>query len=148
MKSRRQKLSVDSDVEDLIDSEFQAEDSAAIGPKSGRRSNGKLNRKALQLCRQVSDTLNSVLSGESGDDLLQSLYVESVTPAPDATQVLVTVQVTDAELVIPESEILGRLRLASGWLRSEVAAAITRRHTPNLVFQLRLKQARNGLSTD
>ena len=39
------------------------------------------NRKTLQLCSQVADTLNLVLSGECADDVLQSLHVVAVQPA-------------------------------------------------------------------
>ena len=38
------------------------------------------NRKTLQLCSQVADTLNLVLSGECADDVLQSLHVVAVKP--------------------------------------------------------------------
>jgi ribosome-binding factor A len=93
------------------------------------------NRKALQLCRQVADTLNQVLSGECGDESLRNLQVVSVAPAPDASQLLVLVapvlasEAQDAELVRT------CLASASGRLRREVAAAITRRRAPKLLFQ-------------
>lgn len=48
-------------------------------------------RKTLQLCSQVADTLNLVLSGECADECLQCLQVVSVTPAPNAAQLLVVV---------------------------------------------------------
>src|SRR5438132_6221067 len=50
-----------------------------------------VNRKAMQLCKQVAQTLGSVLSGECGDDRLRDLLVDSVLPAPDSTRLLVTV---------------------------------------------------------
>ncbi len=43
----------------------------------------------MQLCRQVAVTLDMVLSGECRDELLQSLRVESVQPAPNASRMLV-----------------------------------------------------------
>ena len=54
------------------------------------------NRKTLQLCSQVADTLNLVLSGECADDVLQSLHVVAVKPAPNASQLLVVVSPSSA----------------------------------------------------
>src|ERR1700722_6396857 len=50
-----------------------------------------VHRKTLQLCSQVADTLNLVLSGECSDEFLQSLQVVAVRPAPNAAQLLVLV---------------------------------------------------------
>ena len=61
--------------------------------KSGRKAT---NRKALQMCGEIAQTLNWVLAWESGDELLQTLTVESVEPAPDSTRVLVTVAVASS----------------------------------------------------
>ena len=47
-----------------------------------------VNRKALQLCRQVARTLTGVLAGECGDERLRDLLVESVQAAPDSTLAL------------------------------------------------------------
>ena len=49
------------------------------------------NRKALQLCGEVGRTLSQVLAWESGDDLLRDVVVDSVTPAPDSSRLLVIV---------------------------------------------------------
>lgn len=133
---RRQRKSVDSRARRQSD-DVQAEDAAAISKYFQRRSTGKPPaRKAFQLCRQVAETLNALLSGESRDEILQTLYVESVAPAPDATQLLVTVQILDPQNTASPAEIVARLRNASGWFRTEVAAAITRRKAPQLVFQV------------
>src|SRR4051812_4307536 len=58
------------------------------GSTSGPKGPG---RKAWQLGRQVAETLDAVLAGESRDELLRGLRVVSVTPAPDASRLLVTV---------------------------------------------------------
>lgn len=96
-----------------------------------------LDRKALQLCHQVAETLEAVLA-ECGDSLLQGLRVLDVEPAPDATRLLVTVAVEegppDAKLDI--NRVHEHLTRASGHLRSEVATAITRKRTPMLVYRL------------
>ena len=105
--------------------------------KSGARSLGKRDRKAQQLCRQVQQTLSLVLSGEFTDEILQSLFVESIVPAPNASQLLVTVSADDgSEYSVESGLILQKLEHVAGQLRSEVAAAITRRKTPRLMFQV------------
>ncbi len=136
MKPSRQRKSVDSPIDSRED-DYQAEDAAAIS-KFFRRGSSQLipARKAFQLCRQVAETLNALLSGECRDEILQTLYVESVTPAPDATQLLVTVQLLDSQTTASSQEILAHLHNASSWFRAEVAATITRRKAPHLVFQI------------
>jgi ribosome-binding factor A len=93
------------------------------------------DRKALQLCRQVADTLGQVLSGECDDDLLRSLQVVTVAPAPDAAQLLVIVAPALADDRLDPAEVVQRLALHSGRLRCEVAASITRKRAPRLAFQ-------------
>ena len=51
-----------------------------------RRENRQQHHKTLQLCRQAQRALSLALAGECDDDLLRSLYVESVVPAPDASR--------------------------------------------------------------
>ena len=100
-------------------------------------------RKARQLGRQVAETLDAVLAGDSRDELLRELRVVSVVPAPDASRLLVTVAPRsrgDSERFEP-AEILARLANASGWLRTEVAAAVTRRKAPVLSFRLAMPGA-------
>jgi len=105
--------------------------------KSRSRSHGKRDRKAQQLCRQVQQTLSLVLSGEYADEVLQSLFVESVVPAPNASQLLVTVSAAhDGQDAVESGLILHKLEHVSDRLRSEVAAAISRRKTPRLMFQV------------
>jgi ribosome-binding factor A len=93
-------------------------------------------RKALQLGRQVAEAVDAVLAGESGDEVLASLRVVAVTPAPDASRLLVTVAPGAGAGKVDPEEILARLARASGWLRTEVAAAVTRRKAPALAFRL------------
>src|SRR5437868_3839830 len=74
---------------------------AEIGPDDGvdprssfrKPSHKPANRKALRVCGQIARTLSLVLSWESGDDLLRSLLVETVEPAPNSTRMVVTVSV-------------------------------------------------------
>src|SRR2546421_9642031 len=95
------------------------------------------NRKALQLCGQVAETLNLVLGGESGDDVLRHVLVESVTPAPNAMRLLVTLAAGPGSPTTDAAEVLGRLERARPRLRQEVAAAIHRRRVPELTFRVR-----------
>lgn len=97
----------------------------------------KTDRKTLQLCSQVRDALNYLLPGDSGGELLALFQVAEVRPAPDASQLLVIVQpaVIPAEPVDPRA-VLELLRNANGRLRSGVAAAITRKRAPRLLFHV------------
>ena len=97
----------------------------------------KAGRKTLQLCSQVRDTLNYLLSGDSADDLLALFRVAEVRPRAGCVAVLVVVfpAVQLAEPLDP-SEILDRLAAASGRLCRGVASAITRKRAPKLLFQV------------
>ena len=95
----------------------------------------KSGRKALQLCSQVADTLSLVLSGECGDEVLQNLLVAEVTPAPDASQLLVVLSPAPGSQALAADEVMAALRAASGWLRTEVTGAISRKRAPRLMFQ-------------
>lgn len=100
--------------------------------KAGRGA----GHKALQLCSQVADTLNQVLGGQH-DDLLRDLQVMSVVPAPDASRLLVTVYpISQADPTFDADVVHQRLLAAGGQLRGEVAASITRKKTPKLLFQV------------
>ncbi|MGO9600918.1 MAG: ribosome-binding factor A [Isosphaeraceae bacterium] len=106
------------------------------GTKLHGRPRPGLDRKAVQLCHQVAETLEEVLA-DCGDTVLQALRVLDVEPAPDATRLLVTVGVEglSKEKVDPD-RVHDHLSRASGHLRSEVASAITRKRTPVLVYRL------------
>ena len=93
-------------------------------------------RKTLQLCSQVAEVLSDVLAGDCGDEMLQSLQVMAVDPAPDASRLLVTVSVPPALGSMDPGRVLEHLAHASGRLRCEVAASITRRRTPVLGFRV------------
>jgi ribosome-binding factor A len=94
----------------------------------------RANRKAQQLCAQVADTLQH-LFGESADPVVQSLEIVEVRPAPDASQLLVLVAPAVGGSCT-SNEATAALMRAGGWLRSQVATAITRKRVPQLVFRL------------
>ncbi len=93
------------------------------------RGPARHQRKALQLCRQVQRELTFVL-GDSPDDVLRGLLVESVDPAPTASRLLVSVSSQE-----PTQVVLVALQRASGLLRSEIAGAIHRKRVPELLFR-------------
>jgi len=94
------------------------------------------NRKALQLCGQVADTLVLVLAGDSADDLLRDLLVEAVVPAPNSSRLLITVSPSLAAADADLDAIRLCLDRARGRLRGEIAAAIHRRRVPDLTFRV------------
>ena len=104
-----------------------------ISGETGRHS--LQSRKSKQLCRQVAETLDLVLS-DSVDDVLRDLHVVYVEPAPYSSRLLVTL-LTDAGCDAPDLRvILERLHAHAGRLRCEVAASIHRRRTPVLLFRV------------
>jgi ribosome-binding factor A len=116
--------------------EFYVEDQDFLTSRAQRTRRNKESRKAKQLCRQVAETLELVLSGDCRDERLQSLHVISVVPAPNSSRLLVTVS---ADLPIEEfdrQEILASLDRQTGRLRAEVAASINRKRVPALVFHV------------
>jgi ribosome-binding factor A len=101
-----------------------------------KRAPRKGERKSRQLCAQVAETLSLVLNGECGDDVLQSLQVMAVDPAPDASQLVVTVRAGFPGEAIDPTEALMHLDGVMGKLRCEVAGAITRKRAPKLIFRV------------
>ena len=97
------------------------------------------NRKALQLCAQVRDAINLILAG-AHNGILQELMAENVVPAPDSTNLLITIAPAwghDWWVAEPEM-IQDSLQYAYTWIRSEVAKEIHRKKVPQL--QLKLKE--------
>ena len=114
-------------------------DDDGVAPRDFFKSNtyrDKKDYKAMQLCKQVAETLSLVLTGEFDDELLHSLHVVSVDPAPDASRLAVTLRADIGGGQFDSQEILSRLTAVTGRLRAEVASAITRKRAPKLVFRL------------
>ena len=89
-------------------------------------------RKSQQLCRQVRDALHGAFAS-CGDPAVQAAGVVAVEPAPHSGRLRVLVGVPpdfDREAVVDA------LERAAGFLRSEVASAISRRYAPELVFEV------------
>jgi hypothetical protein len=105
---------------------------------SGRSATGaaaRVARKTMQLCRQVGETVDGVLAGSS-DDVLRDLQVVNVLPAPDASRMLVNVRPVAVRDGFNPILALTRANEKAAEIRSEVAAAITRKHCPTLTFGL------------
>jgi ribosome-binding factor A len=96
------------------------------------------NRKALQLCREVMRTLSYALAWELGDELLSTLLVEAVVPAPNSSRLLVTVYQPPSPEAVPPEQVLACLHQYAGRLRASVAAAVHRRRVPELTFRLNM----------
>jgi ribosome-binding factor A len=58
-------------------------------------SRKKGDRGVRRLCSQVRESLTYAFAGSCRDEVLLSLYVEYVEPAPDASRLAVTVRVPD-----------------------------------------------------
>src|SRR5688572_7448850 len=95
------------------------------GDGESRRAAG---RKDLALCKQVMRALN--------DALLRELAVLNVAPDPDASRVRVYVEPSAVAARAGASAVLEALGRAGGFLRTQVAQAITRKRVPTLVFTL------------
>ena len=90
-------------------------------------------RKDLQLCRQVFDALSYALA-ELDDPLVDELVLASVVPAPSAARLQVTL-VPSHDHVDPDAA-LSRVRSFAEEFREEVAAEVTRKRAPELVFRI------------
>ena len=82
-------------------------------------------RKLAALCRQVQQTLHLALPAALG------LEVASVSPGNDPGRLDVTLVPCGKGV---EPYVAARVAAVSGYLRAEVARAIHRRKTPELVF--------------
>jgi len=103
----------------------------------GSAADRKLERKERQLCRQVQEAVSEALAGVE-DDVLLDVWVCSVEPAPDAGRLAIVVQ---APSRVSPDEVLARLDKIAGFLRAEVASAITRKRVPTLTFRVLVADA-------
>ena len=94
---------------------------------------GRRHHKDLQLCRQVFDALTYALA-ELDDPMINELALASVVPAPSSSRVLITLVPTRDD--IDRDVALDRIRELADELREEVAAEVTRKRVPELVFRI------------
>ena len=111
----------------------------AIDPRhyfyNKRKSKNKF-RKAFQLCRQVSDTLQLTLTDNK--PALEGMTVIDVVPAPDSRRMLVIVALdpTKTYTATEVESVMECLQSQTPRLRSEISQSIHRRKTPMLVFEI------------
>ncbi|MCB9602058.1 MAG: ribosome-binding factor A [Sandaracinus sp.] len=87
----------------------------------------------MQVAGEVRRSIDLVLAGTT-DGRLAGAWVAEVTPAPDASRLLVVVEVPPGTDLDAAYGLLGEMH---GFLRAEIASAIDRRKTPDLFFQVR-----------
>lgn len=92
------------------------------------------DHKRLRLCRQVAQTLSFVFS-ESKVESIRCLKLHEVIPEENRTALTVRLDRSSEFNEAEEIELLDILKEHEGWLRSEVAAAITRKRVPQLSFE-------------
>ena len=92
----------------------------------------KADTKTKQLCHQVEETISFALAA-STSPLLRDLYVLGVEPLRGAAALRVLVAIEDENSA---AEVAEALRRANGYLRGEVARAISRRRVPTLEYTI------------
>ncbi len=94
----------------------------------------KTSRKNLQLCKEATRIISLVLTGETKQPLLRDLQVLSVEPQTGGQQLTVTIRLYAANRQISDAQVLESLAQVQGLLRSALAQALHRKHTPALNF--------------
>jgi ribosome-binding factor A len=87
-------------------------------------------RKCKQVCREVFRVL---AQAEPRDPLLAGMLIMEVSPAPDASRLAVWVRLGEGVDVEAARAALTRWK---GGLRAEIAQALQRKRTPELVFDV------------
>jgi ribosome-binding factor A len=101
--------------------------------KPTRSINTQSDRKAAQLCSQVQQSLEYLVS-DFLCDFDASVYVREVVPAPFTTHLLVTVEASDCNNVEVLALMQQALEQQAGTFRSEIAQTIHRKKAPSLSF--------------
>ncbi|NOZ05395.1 MAG: 30S ribosome-binding factor RbfA [Chloroflexi bacterium] len=92
-----------------------------------------MSRRALQVSRQVQETLSLLLEQEIRDPRLHLVTLTKVHTTDDLKQATVYFSVLEDER---RGEAIRALRKASGFLRRELSARLNLRYTPTLSFVL------------
>ena len=96
---------------------------------SSSSSEPGVDRKSKQVCREVFRVL---AQAEPGDPCLLGMSILEVVPAPDASRLAVRVALAPGTDV---KEAMAALARWKGGLRGEIAQALQRKRTPELVFE-------------
>lgn len=106
-------------------------------PNRRRRTNPRRDdRKLMQLCAQVQRAIDHILAADCDDPLLDDLLVEAVEPLHGSGHLLVVLGCPFAPQDLDLDEVRDRLDRTKGLIRSEVAAWINRKRTPELTFRV------------
>ena len=95
------------------------------------RSRTSFGRKTKQLCKQVRQALDLALA-ETTEPALSGLGVARVSPAPDASRLLIILTPYPDQAPPSDEAVTAALARARGRLRTEVAAAVNRKKVPSL----------------
>jgi len=93
-------------------------------------------RKLDQLSRQVEERLALVLGGEVDDPHVSALTLLGVEPEPGSGHLVVVLALPVGAGAGEAQIVMRRLEALRSYLRSEIAGAIHRKRTPNLVFRV------------
>ncbi len=117
-----------------------------LNPRDDKRRRGVAehrgaDRKLQQLCKQAARTLHLALGALPDADRLAEVAISTVYPAPHAGRLRCVLTVPDPERREEVAAVVGR---HAGRLRAELAAAITRRRAPELVFEVVVEGGHRG----
>jgi ribosome-binding factor A len=115
--------------------EFGEEDGIEPRYLTAKQASKKVSRKNLQLCKEAARIIALVLTGEAKLPLLRDLQVLSVEPEADGQQLCVSVGLYANDVQVSEAQVLESLHQVQGLLRSALAHALHRKHTPTLNFR-------------
>lgn len=96
-----------------------------------------------RLCQQVARTLALVLP-ESVEEPIRHLKIDSVVRGRNTSVLRVKVVMPKWADHDQQISLLESLKSQEGWLRSEVAAAITRKRVPRLAFEFTMSEINGG----
>jgi ribosome-binding factor A len=103
---------------------------------SGDAAPAQARRKLEQLSRQIEERLALVLAGEVADPHVAALTLLGVEPEPGSANMVVVLALPAGAGPEEALVVTRRLELLRSFLRAEVAGAIHRKRTPNLVFRV------------
>lgn len=89
-----------------------------------------------QLCQQVFEALTYILADGDVASPLDPLRVVTVVPAPDCSRLAVILWPDTDPASFNLARTLDTLERSAGRIRCEVAASISRKKAPSLVFQV------------
>lgn len=116
---------VDDDVDDCVFVRFNKSDRSREEPEQST-----LSRKDAQLCKQVLVAVQTSLAEWRADPILGNVEIVEAVPWPRLSRIRLTALApADAESLVRDA-----LDRARPFLRASVAAAISRKRTPGLVF--------------